>query len=114
LSLWSLPEKFEWRPSRSKEVIGDDYLSWGWKLIRISGDTPDTPAGTSHVTEGAVASDGKEVVAVLTDYARISSKIAQFQFLGSGATGEFGDAWAIMAVVTALRVWQIRWFLGSA
>lgn len=33
-------------------------------------------------------------------------KAAKFQFLNSGATGELGEAWALMAVVTFVRVWQ--------
>lgn len=34
------------------------------------------------------------------------SKIAKFHFLGAGAEGEFGDDWALMAVLSAFRLWK--------
>jgi hypothetical protein len=40
--------------------------------------------------------------------------VAKFEFQGSGATGELGDAFSIIAVLTALRLWQMRYFLMAA
>jgi hypothetical protein len=64
--------------------------------------------------ESVTTSDGEEVVAVLIDTTRLDGKVAQSKFLGTGATGRLGETWAIMAVVTALRIWQMRWLLVSA
>ena len=38
-------------------------------------------------------------------------KIASFEFLGSGATGELGEYWALMAVASALRICQWHWYV---
>jgi hypothetical protein len=105
-----LPERYEWRQSHH-----GDY--WGWKLVRITSNTPYDSAESPNTKKGQVSSDGKEVVATFADNTRLtslSSKMAKFEFINGGATGELGDIWAIMAVATALRIWQMRWFLGSA
>jgi hypothetical protein len=86
----------------------------GWKLVRTTSKvTYGTAEGPNSRTR-EVASDGKEVVAKLVDNTVLSSKVAKFEFLGSGATGALGDDWSIMAVLTALRLWQMRYFLRSA
>lgn len=51
----------------------------------------------------------EEVVAVWADASMLGmsmTKAARFQFPGSAATGELGELWTLMAVVTFLRVWQ--------
>ncbi|GAB7354236.1 hypothetical protein MBLNU459_g4775t1 [Dothideomycetes sp. NU459] len=103
-----IPEKFEWRQSHGKEVRDVDKWSRGWKLVRMTGDGPDSHGGKRAAREKGEAGDGKEVVAVLTDNSKLSRKMAKFQFIGTGTTGELGDFWTIMAVVTALRIWQIQ------
>ncbi|KAM4059645.1 ATP synthase alpha chain precursor [Hirsutella rhossiliensis] len=84
----SLPEKFEWRSSRGDEVRGLGEQSYGWKLVWLSHQD--------------------EVVAVGTEAALSLSlsKAGAFQFVGRGASGELGDAWAVMAVVSFLRIVQ--------
>lgn len=109
----SLPERFEWRQSHGEEVRDIAAWSWGWKLVRLTSDAPDGRGGKRDVRGKGVASDGKEVVAVLIDRTTLTRKMAQVQFLGNGATGKLGDAWEIMAVTTALRIWQFRWNLKS-
>jgi len=92
-----LREAFEWRHSRGYEVhsLGAG-AGPGYKLVRLSG----RGAG------GTVAGDGNEVVAVWADYGLSLSKVLCFGFLGSGATGELGERWAVMAVITALGIWD--------
>jgi hypothetical protein len=34
------------------------------------------------------------------------SKILSFRFLSSGANGALGERWAVMAVITALAIWD--------
>lgn len=70
----------------------------GWKLVRLPDDYDEN---TKKVE--------REIVAVWGEAKMFKSgvaKTARFQFLNSGATGELGDAWALMAVVTYTRVWQ--------
>lgn len=82
------PEKFEWRSSKSSEVKELDEYSRGWKLVRLN------------------AND--EVVAVWS-HPKIRmnmSKSASFQFVGSGLSGELGDVFATMAVISFARQYQ--------
>lgn len=83
-----LPEKFEWRGSKGEEVKNLGETSPGFKLVRIGRDD--------------------EVVAVWASPKLSKSiyKAAKFQFLGSGATGELGEAWAKMAVTSFLTMYS--------
>ncbi|KAI1371837.1 hypothetical protein F4677DRAFT_282788 [Hypoxylon crocopeplum] len=93
-------ETFEWRHSHGDVVsIFLNGARTGWKLLRLAGQ------GNGNFAE-ARSSDGCEIVAVWA-YARLSfTKVLKFRFLGSGATGILGERWAIMAVMTALRMYQ--------
>lgn len=109
-------ERFEWRRSRGGEVKGVEGGSgWGWKLVRMgAGDA----GGVEEAAEGrhghggdedgnGLTSDGKEVVAVWANPGTLSfSKLGQFEFRGSGATGELGTLWSIMAVMSCMCIWQ--------
>ncbi|KAL7898614.1 hypothetical protein HDV63DRAFT_374252 [Trichoderma sp. SZMC 28014] len=94
-------ERFEWVGSGSKEV--KDLHEWkhGWKLRRVaaSGADEDEDEATNEIPAG-------EILAVWADSTISKRKAAKFQFLNSGATGELGEAWALMAVITFVRVWQ--------
>lgn len=97
-------ERFEWVGSGRKEV--KDLNEWlhGWKLRRVqaaSGADEDEDEAANQVPAG-------EILAVWADASSIRSmkKAAKFQFLNRGATGELGEAWALMAVITFVRVWQ--------
>lgn len=84
----SLPGRFEWRSSRSEEVKSLSEGSGGWKLVHLD--------------------NGDEIVAVAGD-AKLSKSLtraAAFQFVGAGASGEFGESWAVMAVASYMRLWQ--------
>ncbi|PHH86359.1 hypothetical protein CDD83_10366 [Cordyceps sp. RAO-2017] len=84
----ALPEKFEWRGSRGDEVKSLGEYFYGWKLLRLGRD--------------------EEVVAVGAEakLSRSFSKAGAFQFLGSGATGELGAAWSVLAVASFVRIVQ--------
>lgn len=91
-------EPFEWRHSHGADVDSIGGSSSGWKLVRLAGDAPGGSGGRG--------SDGKEVVAVWANIRMSITKELTFRFLGSGATGMLGERWAVMAVVTALRIWD--------
>ncbi|KAI1846470.1 hypothetical protein JX266_007367 [Neoarthrinium moseri] len=102
-------EKFEWRSSKGSEVksLGSGKGSPGRKLVRLSTEA-DGVGGTRAVRDQGSSSDGREVVAAWADNPKWSgNKAGGFQFLGSGATGELGDRFSVMAVATALRIWEM-------
>lgn len=110
-------ERFEWRMSHGKEVKELDDWSWGWKLVRL-GDKKDAsshldqrpgsgPFKRSDDREHGLTSDGREIVAVWAANSKFSkNKMGTFRFMSSGASGELGEEWAIMAVATILRLWS--------
>lgn len=101
-------ETFEWRSSHGEDVKEvAEGSSYGWKLVRlgdgggVSGMAVAGPSG-GH----GVASDGREIVAVVAHNASWSmTKGFRFAFLGSGLTGVFGDAWELVTVASALKLW---------
>ncbi|KAI1761169.1 hypothetical protein GGR53DRAFT_469612 [Hypoxylon sp. FL1150] len=97
-------EVFEWRHSHGDAVSAFlDGAKAGWKLVRLADSSGDEGGGRLVWPR---SSDGCEIVAVWA-HARLSfTKVLKFRFLGSGATGALGDRWAIMAVMTALRMYQ--------
>ncbi|KAM0346144.1 hypothetical protein ACHAPU_005917 [Fusarium lateritium] len=110
-------ERFEWRRSRGAEVKSVGQSSWGgYKLVRLgstntkeeySSSEEDLPEGSSSSGEG-YTSDGKQVVAVWGSAScwKTMSGVGEFQFRGSGATGELGNMWALMAVMSCMSIWQ--------
>ncbi|KAK1238755.1 hypothetical protein MKX07_004331 [Trichoderma sp. CBMAI-0711] len=113
-------ERFEWVSTRGKEV--KDLHEWGrgWKLRRVATTYPDAHAdkgwdeddedddeGDAAAYEYEELHADNEVLAVWADAKGLKSrKAAKFEFVNSGATGELGEAWALMAVVSFVRVWQ--------
>lgn len=82
------PEKFEWRSSKTDEVKELGESSRGWKLVWLN--------------------HGDEVVAAWT-WTKLRwsmNKGAAFQFTNSGASGELGNVFAIMAVTSFIRQYQ--------
>ncbi|ETS72934.1 hypothetical protein PFICI_15326 [Pestalotiopsis fici W106-1] len=105
-------EKFEWRQSHGSEIKQLGKCTRGWKLVRVSAEAAG-PGGERNERAPGASSDGKEIVAVWAFYAGWSmTKSFKFQFLGSGLTGELGERWSVMAVITALRMWYMH-FQGS-
>ncbi|KAK0612258.1 hypothetical protein B0T14DRAFT_439782 [Immersiella caudata] len=112
-------ERFEWRRSHGAAVKGVAGGSgWGWKLVRM-GEVGHGGEGLGGAGEGGsdgdddgqtdgLTSDGKEVVAVWADAGLSLSRMGAFEFRGSGATGDLGLLWAVMALVTCMGVWQLR------
>lgn len=108
-------ERFEWRQSRGSEVKSLGRSSQGWKLVRLG--TYDAKQVVQNEGEGrsssdreeGFSSDGKEVVAVWANQklmTRHMLTLGEFEFRGSGATGELGQAWALMALMSMMCAWQ--------
>ncbi|KAI2466832.1 hypothetical protein F4781DRAFT_444825 [Annulohypoxylon bovei var. microspora] len=101
-------EPFEWRHSSGDAVRALGGRGSGWKLCRLATEAPAGVAGGAFVLGGERAGDGKEVVAVWAWSSGSLTKTLKFQFLGSGANGVLGERWALMAVMTALKIWDIE------
>ncbi|KAF4976372.1 hypothetical protein FZEAL_6948 [Fusarium zealandicum] len=104
-------ERFEWRRSHGKDIKSVGQSSWGWKLVRIGGGTQkeaDSGSDDEQTRKDGFTSDGKEIVAVWADAKSWKgvSKVGEFQLRGSGATGELGTQWALMAIVSYMCMWQ--------
>lgn len=123
-------EVFEWRRSRGSEIkqLG---ASWrGWKLVRMGSSSrgqheaaqfhekddeslpryssEDEKHGRADSAHGIEESGEDEIVAVWAKTGCWTSlhDVGEFAFLGSGASGELGQRFAVMAVMTALCIWQ--------
>lgn len=90
-SLEQRRENFEWRRADSSELKKLGESGRGNKLMRLRG------------RDGA-----EETVALWAAGSTFGSvtRAAKFEFVGSGATGELGDSWALMTVITFLAIWQ--------
>ncbi|KAI1740645.1 hypothetical protein F4680DRAFT_418744 [Xylaria scruposa] len=94
-------EHFEWRHSSGVEIEALGGRHSGWKLVRLS------PPGMSkrRNNRGNNSTLG-EVVAVWVATGMFMARVLRFQFLGSGADGSLGERWAVMAVASALAIWN--------
>lgn len=122
-------ETFEWRRSRGSEVKQLNASWRGWKLVRKGRTSShDHQAAVDQFSKqdddslprysiddeksdsGSAMEDtaGEEIVAVWAKSGTWTSlhDIGEFAFHGSGASGELGQRFAIMAVMTALSIWQ--------
>lgn len=85
-------ETFEWRSD--PVVRGKPEKSLKRRLVRLSSSTET----------------GEDIVAIWIDeLIPEKSKLGTFCFQGSGATGELGQYWALMAVMTSIRISQMEW-----
>ncbi|KAH8906626.1 hypothetical protein BR93DRAFT_625981 [Coniochaeta sp. PMI_546] len=84
-------EPFEWRHSKGEDVnsLGSVWGT-GWKLVRMLRQD----------------GDAKEVVAVFTEGTVSLTKKFCFKFTGAGETGALGERWAVMAVISAMAIWE--------
>lgn len=92
-------EPFEWRHSSGDEVKTLSGWGTGWKLVH-------TGPGGLGTGSGPRSGEGNEVVALFAVPAMSITKAVEFRFVGSGMTGEFGERWAVTAVISALGIWE--------
>lgn len=105
-------QRFEWRHSHGAEVHNLGGSKWGWKLVRL-GPQAGSDDGKASSTE-ALASDGGEIVAVWADAKGLSmTRIGEFRLMGSGATGELGQSFSLMALVSCMIIWQTTMRVAS-
>lgn len=101
-------ETFGWRPSQGDAVKGLGGESGGWELVHISQDrlrSFDTES-LYTITDLNTDIDGNEVVAVWALAKGSLTKIAKFQFVGTGSSGKLGKRWMTMAVITFCALFE--------
>lgn len=104
-------ESFEWRSSRGpeiRELAGG--VSFGYKLVWESSEPQPLAQseGKGKKKERGMSSDGKEIVAAVAHNASISfSKGLKFAFRGTGRTGALGEEFELMAVMTAVSLYNM-------
>ncbi|GAM86522.1 hypothetical protein ANO11243_045360 [Dothideomycetidae sp. 11243] len=104
----TMPERFEWRISKGEEVAALQGWKYGLKLVRLDGQVAEGEKRGS-------SSDGHEVVAAWAEPSiNMANEIGRFELLGSAARGELGPYFAATALITAVRIWQVRWYIISA
>lgn len=100
-------EEFQWRHRYGPTICQLGCDSGGWKLVRKRKPSRDPAPSTEPTPEISTASDGREIVAAWSTkgLGLGTSDVAKFKFIGEGASGVLGEAWAIMAVITILA-WE--------
>ena len=90
-------EQFEWH-MMPKSEIGDGDYAHEYKLFRVP---------VSSTAEGSVTATANEPVAV-TSFKRLLSLSKPFKlhFLGAQTSDISNERWRLMALITALRIWQ--------
>jgi hypothetical protein len=94
-------EPFEWR--KIEKGTDDAAKEGGFRLVASGRSQP--------ATSGASSSAGADdVVALLMWHKMLSTSghLFTLQLLGRGASGELGERWTLMVVMTALRLRMIR------
>lgn len=97
-------EAFEWRHSSGSAIAALGGAHDGWKLVRMS--TSTLGLGQPRCAPAFLTSDGREVVAVWSDALMSLTKQLKFSFCGTGLTGLLGERWAVMAVMSAIAIWE--------
>lgn len=110
-----LREKFQWRQIKKGEGSRAELV--GFKLIRMSPRShhggESASSADAETTETTEVTNNEEAVAILEwkntirwlgpmDY--FSMQPFSLHFVGSGKLGQLGDRWALMTVLTALRL----------
>ncbi|KAI2613442.1 hypothetical protein GGR54DRAFT_632629 [Hypoxylon sp. NC1633] len=106
-------EKFQWRPTKGKEIEKFFMYPKGFKLVRQEAVGPSGGEGGSRKErEEGETSDGKEIVAVWVTENKLLPKVIdqecrafKFELYGSAKTGELGHHLPYAALMSALKIW---------
>ncbi|PGH03103.1 hypothetical protein GX51_04290 [Blastomyces parvus] len=98
-------EEFEWR--KLKKGNNDSVKGRGFNLVRLG---PRSKDPNQALSSSALSPPGGETVALLEWPKGLSSLIHVFslQLKGSGESNTLGQRWALMVVMTALRLWWLH------
>ncbi|KAI6081337.1 hypothetical protein F4821DRAFT_265024 [Hypoxylon rubiginosum] len=105
-------EAFEWRASKGSEIraVHQHRHAHGFKLVRMGHAGPSGGRGGKRsARQDGESRDGLEIVAVWAthDHHREKKRPFTFQLYGSGAAGELGGEFPLLALMTALKIYSI-------
>ncbi|KAI1190745.1 hypothetical protein F5B17DRAFT_385651 [Nemania serpens] len=98
-----LVEEYVWKHSMVPDIL---QVKAHWTLSRKPPSSSSSSSGGASGSGGAGSRVADETVATLSFKKDSRSKIGTIRFEGSGASGELGDRWAVVAILTALAIWQ--------
>ena len=113
-------ERFEWR--KVEKGTDDRAKEGGFKLVAAASSAANgkPPADISGASSSSAASsppspaatDGHDALAFLiwgkSSFMAKSQQILALKLLGRGQSGELGERWTLMVVMTALQLWSLR------
>ncbi|KAF5516954.1 hypothetical protein CGCS363_v001882 [Colletotrichum siamense] len=94
-----LREDFEWRRTSKDGLNGYNN---GFELFRLKSDI--RPEKTSSDVGGSEP-ESEALAAILFKGSLSVNKPFYFEFKGRGLTGELGDRWSVMSMMTGIRIW---------
>ena len=113
-------ERFEWR--KVEKGTDDTAKEGGFKLVTAASSAangkpsanmscPSSSSAASSPSSPA-ATDNHDVLAFLiwgkSSFMAKSQQILALKLLGRGQSGELGERWTLMVVMTALQLWSLR------
>ncbi|KAH6627178.1 hypothetical protein B0J18DRAFT_489927 [Chaetomium sp. MPI-SDFR-AT-0129] len=106
-------QKFEWRKFEKGKIA--TATEGGFELVRVlspcSPNAGQEEPGASSASLSTVDGEENEEVVALLIWRKLWPTFKHnftLQLLGKGQTGELGDRWALMVVITAIRIWALR------
>ncbi|KAI1207112.1 uncharacterized protein F4807DRAFT_435623 [Annulohypoxylon truncatum] len=103
-------EDFEWRKSKGDQDknLVDSPWKCGFKLLRLSNRSGKDANLGDGASQGST-SGGPEVVAIFAWNSNWSvMNPFRIEFRESGQTGELGEKFAVIAIITGLRLWTLK------
>jgi hypothetical protein len=95
-------EEFEWRKTKGSKEVGGHETQNRYTLYRLASNPP-------LASSSAPAPDDREIVAELAFRNVMNVKhIFTLELQGAGLTGELGDRWTLMVVMTSLALHWVR------
>jgi hypothetical protein len=101
-------ETFEWRHGAGDTISALGADNQGWALLRLDPNEPSSiTAGIGIPPREFKPTDLQKIVAAWSHMSVAGGrKVAKFAFFGPGAAGILGERWEIMAVITALGIYD--------
>lgn len=105
---------FEWRQSTGELVQNlAGGFQYGMKLVHLDGAVGSSSLDLEKDSQATVvASDGKPIVAIFAAV-RPQANHAKFHFMNEGATGELGEVFEIVAMMSFMRLYELQLSQGG-
>ncbi|KAF6830369.1 hypothetical protein CPLU01_07424 [Colletotrichum plurivorum] len=101
-------ERFEW--VKLKKGDDEEAKSGGFKLVQVSNrhGRPRTSPEDEGPSSSRATTEERETLALLSWSSGLSKMTHAFSLQLKGSARSMGDRWALMVVITTLRLWQMN------